>query len=83
MTLNEYMKALRKLVKEHPEAKNFQVVYARDDEGNGFQVLHYAPGIGSFDEESRDFHDMGDIKALAEETDWKETDFPINAVCVN
>ena len=51
MTLQEYIDRLGKLVKEHPECLEYQVVTAKDDEGNGFNPVHYSPSMGNFDGE--------------------------------
>ena len=34
MKLKEYLKELNKLIAFHPEAMNYEVIYAHDDEGN-------------------------------------------------
>jgi len=47
MTLKEYMRILKKIAKEH--GTNLKVVYARDDEGNKFELVHYSPSVGKFE----------------------------------
>jgi hypothetical protein len=49
MTLEEYMRALRKLVKQNPKAKKFKIVYSIDDEGNGFDDVKFGPTMGITD----------------------------------
>ena len=64
MTLNEYISELQKLQKKHGTK---QVVYAKDEEGNGFQPVVFAPSVGNVDG-SDEFDRDGQ---------------PQNAVCVN
>lgn len=49
MKLRDYIGLLNELVREHPESLDKEVVAAQDDEGNGFNRVHYAPAIGHFD----------------------------------
>jgi len=44
------MKAMQRLVEEHPEAKDMTVVYSSDDEGNNFSKAFYPPTIGHWDD---------------------------------
>lgn len=54
------LNTLNTLVKENPELLELSVVYSRDDEGNGFQEVHYNPSVGVYLEEDREFY-SGDI----------------------
>jgi hypothetical protein len=45
MKLKDYLERLNELVKNKPEALEMEVLTARDDEGNGFNVVHYAPSV--------------------------------------
>lgn len=74
MKLKEYIKSLQKLVKENPDAANYLVVYAKDDEGNGFEELNFTPSIGEY----------GDGDFISEESDeeWVQG-HGRNAVCIN
>jgi len=45
MTLKNYIKKLKELEKDHPDAI---VVYAADEEGNRFSPVVYAPDCGNF-----------------------------------
>lgn len=67
MKFKEYVKNLNKLLNERPETADYDVVTSKDDEGNGFNLVHYKPQVGSYYEEGRDF---------------KEEQVT-NAVCVN
>ena len=48
MTLQEYMRAMRTFIKEHPEAKKLQVITSADDEGNYFNPVYYTPGLAKY-----------------------------------
>ena len=67
MKLKDYVASLTKLLKENPETGDYLVVTSKDDEGNGFNLVHYDASIGHYDEEEREF------KAVQ----------VANAVCVN
>ena len=67
MKLKEYAKLIATLAEKYPNAK---VIYSRDDEGNGFEEVHYAPSLGDFDSENGEFESDGENKK-------------VNAVCVN
>ena len=40
MTIRKYAEIISKLAEKHPKLK---VIYAIDDEGNGYDYVHYAP----------------------------------------
>ena len=67
MKFKEYVDNLNKLLKERPESASYDVVTSKDDEGNGFNLVYYAPQVGNYDENEREF---------------KEEQVT-NAVCVN
>ena len=69
MILKDYLARLLKVAELYPEALGWEVVYSRDDEGNGFQLVHFSPSAGYFDN--------GEF-----ETDM-DTDNKPNSVCVN
>ena len=75
MTLKEFIENLNKFVKENPETLDMQVITSKDDEGNGFNLVHYSPTKGIF--EKREF-----IPAEQYEDEERE-DEETNAVCVN
>lgn len=68
ITLEEYIRLLQKVAKEHPSAKKLQVIYSSDDEWNSFHNVWSAPTIWNFDEDG-EFMDS-DITSA-------------NAVCIN
>ena len=43
MKLKKYKEALDMLIKQHPEALEYEVIYSHDDEGNEFQKVHSTP----------------------------------------
>lgn len=53
MTVKEYAEKLNKLLADRPEKAEFVVVTAKDDEGNGFNLVHYDPSVGNY--EDREF----------------------------
>jgi len=48
MKLKDYLAEMNKLIAEHPEALEFQVIYSSDEEGNEFNNNYNAPTIGRF-----------------------------------
>ena len=50
ITLEEYLKHFNELIEKHPEARMMQVVYAKDEEGNGFYPVHFKPSLISYDD---------------------------------
>lgn len=77
MKLKEYVENLNKLLETNPESAEYEVVYARDDEGNGFRGIYFQPSIGNFN---------GDEYYPEEsfEDCFEEGENPVvNAVCIN
>lgn len=73
MKLQEYINNLQKVLDEHGD---LDVVYAVDDEGNGFGEVHFTPTVGHYSDREfysneEDFEDYGIDKNDK------------NAVCVN
>jgi hypothetical protein len=50
MKFKKYVENLNKLLKERPETGDFDVVNSKDDEGNGFNLVHYDPSVGTYDD---------------------------------
>jgi hypothetical protein len=63
MKLKEFIKNLNKLTTDNPEALDYDVVTSKDDEGNGFNLVYYAPQIGHLDE-NRDFKEVQAANAV-------------------
>ena len=68
-------KLIENLQAIHKEYGDLNCVYAKDDEGNGFQPIHYEPSVGEYDKEERYFE--------PQDVDNDEYVVEINAVCVN
>ena len=79
MKLKQYLENLNDLVKEDPTALNMEVVAAIDDEGNGYNAIHYSPSLGVYNDEDREFS--------SDKEDWEECnedeEFKPNAICIN
>ena len=75
MTLREYLDELKEFAETYPECLDMQVIYSRDDEGNGFQKVHYRPNKGVFDD--------GDFIQADQLEEWNREPEDINAVCIN
>jgi ubiquitin-protein ligase len=71
MKLKEFITKLNKFVEENPEALGLQVITSKDDEGNGFNLVHYAPSKGYFED--------GEFTSEV----YFEDDYDTNAVCIN
>jgi hypothetical protein len=67
MTFEKFVKGVTELLEAHPEASEFPVITAGDEEGNGYDHIFYGPSIGHFDDE--------DFSGLSTKAN--------NAVCVN
>jgi hypothetical protein len=50
MTLLQYHSKLTALLTQHPNAADFQVIAASDDEGNQFTPVVYDPALGYRDD---------------------------------
>lgn len=64
MKLSVYVAALAKIAEKYPDA---DVVYSRDDEGNGYQEVYFTPTPGLFND--------GEFE--------KKSGKKVNAVCIN
>lgn len=68
MNFKEYIEQLKEFYDGHPECHNMKVVYAKDDEGNGYSNVIYNASFGEYDGEN--FYNQDDTDK-------------INAVCIN
>jgi len=71
MKFKDYLEKINAFAEDHPEAMDYDVVYASDDEGNYYNELYNSPFTGHF----------GDGEFFFGE-DLEEV-FPVNAVCIN
>lgn len=51
MKLKDYVEQLTQILETNPEAMDYDIIYAADDEGNNFSKVHYPPCLGYFDGE--------------------------------
>lgn len=63
MKFKEYIRNLNKLLAERPEVADFDVVTSKDDEGNGYSLVHYEPSVGNLDEDG-DFTPETELNAV-------------------
>ncbi len=80
MKLKQFIDNLNKLVQENPDALEYDVITAKDSEGNGYEEAYYEPSIGHYDEDEREFY-PADSEDFEEEYEYTKDD--INAICVN
>ena len=73
MTLREYLNELQEFAETFPECLDMDVIYSRDDEGNGYQKVYYGPNKGVFEE----------FISAEQLEDWNREPEDINAVCIN
>ena len=64
MRLNKYVALLQDIADQYGD---LEVIYSKDDEGNGYQEVHYDPSPGNFED--------GEFDNTLEDA--------FNAVCVN
>ena len=75
MILKEFIKNLNEFVKENPETLEMQVITSKDDEGNSFDLIHYTPCKG--------IYENSDFISFELYDDYERDDSETNAVCVN
>ena len=81
MKFGEWLDHANKLAEAHPEVRDMDAVYSKDDEGNGYQHVYYGPELGCFEhgEEFRGF----DATASDPEEERAVNKFEdCNAVCL-
>ena len=77
MTFKTFIKNINAFAKEHPETLEMEVITSKDDEGNGYNFIHYTPSKGFYDKKDREYHQVDSYE------DWGIDDSSTNAVCVN
>lgn len=55
MKFIEYVEKLNKFLEQHPNTKDYNVVYSVDEEGNSYNFLYNGPRIGFYDEVELNF----------------------------
>lgn len=79
MNLKEYIDNLNKLVKRHPEALEYEVIYVEDAEGNGYANVYYEPTLGCWGVDGYDFIPEDNFFEYVDEIE----DLQPNVVCIN
>lgn len=75
MTLRIFLENLNRFAEENPETLDMEVVTSKDDEGNGFNPVHYAPSKG--------FFDGGDFISHTQYEGYELDENKTNTVCLN
>lgn len=86
ITLNKYIEQLQKIAKQHPSFGNLPVIYAEDDEGNGYQTVNNPPTIFSVvNIEDRHLEpDMEMLQKAGQGIDTESEDFKnLNCIIIN
>lgn len=76
MELSEYINQLTQIVEEKPDYANLIVIYAKDDEGNEFSKVGFAPSLGNLNTE-KEFTQVENFDDIDEE------DRIVNSICIN
>ncbi len=50
MEFGKFLERLNKLAEENPKVLKLVVVTSCDDEGNGFNKVHYEPSVGHYED---------------------------------
>jgi hypothetical protein len=83
--LHKFIDNLNKLVEENPKAKDFDVIYSIDDEGNAFDNVYFSPTIGNLSNDQ--FRTQDYIEELIEEYPDENLEnlenLEVNSVCIN
>ena len=56
MKLKEFAENINKLLEEHPETFDFDVVTSADNEGNEFNPVYFSPAVGYYNEKEWAFN---------------------------
>lgn len=75
MKLGQYIKQLQEVIETNSAYEDLDVIYAKDDEGNGYQHINYSPTLGHNSEEGEYYAEF----ESGEECDEDD----INCICVN
>ena len=82
ITLQEHIKQCLVILRENPEAKDFLMVSASDEEGNGFEPVYFSPTLGIFTEDGEFYAGDEDIEIFKEFHPEVVHPKP-NAICIN
>jgi hypothetical protein len=84
--LKDYIAELQKVAETHPSFGELPVIYAEDDEGNGYQLVSNLPSLFSVvDIKERNLEpDLGTLQKAQQGLDTESKDFKkLNCVIVN
>ena len=73
MKLTKYIEQLQELLREHGD---LELIYSKDDEGNGYEKVHYDPSVANYISSDREVIHDDDID------EWDESDYE-KVICVN
>ena len=54
MKVKTWMSEMQKIIKENPEVLEWGMIYSKDDEGNGYEKVHFDPSTCLYDYEDRE-----------------------------
>ena len=77
MKLKTYIENLKKVITQNPNYAELDVIYAKDDEGNGYQHIAYGPRVGVNSEDGFYYAEFEYYDPDEHEED------EVNCVCVN
>jgi hypothetical protein len=80
MTVREYLNSIILMVKNNPEIENYEVVYARDDEGNQFDKVVFTPTLMQMSN-INDSRDLEQVYIADDSVMLPGEDY--NAMCIN
>jgi hypothetical protein len=80
MTVREYLNSIILMVKNNPEIENYEVVYARDDEGNQFDKVIFTPTLMQMSN-INDSRDLEQVYIADDSVMLPGEDY--NAMCIN
>ena len=73
MKLTKYIEKLQVLLKEHGD---LDLIYSKDDEGNGYQTVNYKPSLSYYIASDREVIHEDDLE------EWDESEYQ-KVICVN
>jgi hypothetical protein len=80
MVLREYLNSIILMIKNNPEIENYEVVYARDDEGNQYDKVVFTPSLMQMSN-INDSRDLEQVYIADDSVMLPGEDY--NAICIN
>jgi hypothetical protein len=80
MVLREYLNSILMMIKNNPEIENYEVVYARDDEGNQYDKVVFTPSLMQMSNID-DARDLEQVYIAEDSVMLPGEDY--NAICIN